>query len=95
MPLKPLQDRIIVERIESEKTTAAGIVIPDHAAEKADQGIVLSVGPGKHDRRGDLKSIPLQPGDRVLFAKTAGQTVKVDGQEYLILREDDCLAKVN
>ena len=94
MTLKPLQDRVLVQRVDSEKVTAGGIVIPDAAAEKADQGVVLAVGPGKYDEHGVLHAVPLQTGDRVLFGKFAGQTVKVEDKEYLILREDDVLAVV-
>jgi chaperonin GroES len=94
MTLKPLQDRVLIERVDSEKVTAGGIVIPDTAAEKADQGVVLAAGPGKYDEHGVLHAVALQPGDRVLFSKFAGQTVKVDGKEHLILREDDVMAIV-
>lgn len=94
MTLKPLHDRVLVERVDSEKVTAGGIVIPDTAAEKADQGVVLAVGPGKRDEHGVLHAVSLQSGDRVLFSKFAGQTVKVNGKEHLILREDDVMAIV-
>lgn len=94
MTLKPLQDRVLVQRVDSEKVTAGGIVIPDAAAEKADQGVVLAVGPGKYDEHGVLHAVAVQPGDRVLFSKFAGQTVKVDGQENLVLKEDDIMAIV-
>lgn len=94
MTLKPLQDRVLIERVDSEKVTAGGIVIPDTAAEKADQGVVLAVGPGKYDEHGVLHAVAVQSGDRVLFGKFAGQTVKVDDKEYLILREDDVIAVV-
>jgi chaperonin GroES len=94
MTLKPLLDRVLVERVDSEKVTAGGIVIPDTATEKADQGVVISVGPGKYDEHGVLHSVPVQPGDRVLFGRLAGQTTKVDGKEFLILRADDIFAVV-
>ena len=94
MTLKPLQDRVLVQRVDSEKVTAGGIVIPDAAAEKADQGVVLAVGPGKYDEHGVLHAVAAQPGDRVLYSKFAGQTVKVDGQENLVLKEDDIMAIV-
>lgn len=92
MTLKPLSDRVLVERVDSEKVTAGGIVIPDTATEKADQGTVLAVGPGKYDEHGVLHAVAINSGDRVLFSKFAGQTVKVDDKEYLILREDDVMA---
>ena len=89
MNLRPLNDRVIVKRIESETTTASGIVIPDNAAEKPDQGEVLAVGPGKHDEDGVWDSILVGRGDRVLFGKYSGQTVKVAGDELLVMKEDD------
>lgn len=94
MKLKPLQDRIVVQRQEAATTTASGIVIPDQAAEQASQGQVLAVGPGKHDDRGVLHALDIQVGDQVLFSKFSGQTVKVDDQEYLILRQEDVMAVV-
>ena len=94
MNLQPLADRVIVERIESETKTASGIVIPDNAAEKPDQGEVLSVGPGKRNDRGDLVAMNIRVGDRVLFGKYSGQTVKVDGEELLVMREEDLFAVV-
>ena len=84
MKLRPLHDRVVVKRVEQETRTASGIVIPDNAAEKPDQGEVLSVGPGKRNER----------GDRVLFGKYSGQTVKVDGDELLVMREEDIFAVV-
>ncbi|ABE48636.1 MULTISPECIES: co-chaperone GroES [Methylobacillus] len=94
MAIRPLQDRVIVKRLEEERKTASGIVIPDTAAEKPDQGEVIAVGPGKKDDNG--KSIPLdvKVGDKVLFGKYAGQAVKVNGEEVLVLREDDILGIV-
>ncbi len=95
MNLKPLSDRVVVRRVDSEAVTAGGIVIPDAAAEKADQGQVLAVGPGKRDKDGQVIALDVAVNDRVLFGKFAGQTVKVDGEELLILREEDILAVVN
>lgn len=92
MPLRPLNDRIVVKRSEPERTTASGIVLPDSAGEKPEQGEVLAVGPGKRNEYGALLSLSVQTGDRVLFGKYAGQTVKLDGQEVLVIREDDILA---
>ena len=94
MNLRPLHDRVIVKRIESETTTASGIVIPDNAAEKPDQGEVLAVGPGKKNDKGELIALNVAVGDRVLFGKYSGQTVKVDGEELLVMKEDDLFAVV-
>ncbi|HCL86123.1 MAG TPA: co-chaperone GroES [Comamonadaceae bacterium] len=94
MNLRPLHDRVIVKRIESETTTASGIVIPDNAAEKPDQGEVIAVGPGKMDEDGDRMDMSVKVGDRVLFGKYSGQTVKVNGDELLVMKEDDLFAVV-
>ncbi|WP_313311893.1 co-chaperone GroES [Pulveribacter sp.] len=94
MNLRPLHDRVIVKRIESETTTASGIVIPDNAAEKPDQGEVLAVGPGKLDEDGDRIAMGVKVGDRVLFGKYSGQTVKLHGEELLVMKEDDLFAVV-
>ena len=91
MQIRPLHDRVIVKRLESERTTAAGIVIPDSAGEKPDQGEVVAVGPGKRDDSGKIIPMDVKVGDRVLFGKYAGQTVKVDGQELLVMREEDIM----
>ncbi|MDR3322901.1 MAG: co-chaperone GroES [Zoogloeaceae bacterium] len=89
--IRPLHDRVIAKRVEAERTTAAGIVIPDSAGEKPDQGEVLAVGPGKRDDSGKITAPDVKVGDRVLFGKYAGQTVKIDGQEILVLREEDIM----
>lgn len=94
MNIRPLHDRVIVKRVEAERTTASGIVIPDSAGEKPDQGEVLAVGPGKRDDSGKQNAPDVKVGDRVLFGKYAGQTVKVDGQELLVMREEDLFAVV-
>ena len=94
MKLRPLADRVIVKRVEQETKTASGIVIPDAAAEKPDQGEVLSFGPGKRNDRGDIVAMNVKVGDRVLFGKYSGQTVKVDGDELLVMREEDLFAVV-
>nr|WP_253946272.1 MULTISPECIES: co-chaperone GroES [Niveibacterium] len=94
MKIRPLHDRVIVKRIEAERTTASGIVIPDSAGEKPDQGEVVAVGPGKFLDNGEVRKVDLKVGDRVLFGKYAGQTVKVDGQEVLVMREEDILGVV-
>ncbi|MDR2165900.1 MAG: co-chaperone GroES [Zoogloeaceae bacterium] len=89
--IRPLHDRIIVKRVEAERTTASGIVIPDSAGEKPDQGEVLAVGPGKRDDSGKVIAPDVKVGDKILFGKYAGQTVKVDGEEILVIREEDIL----
>jgi chaperonin GroES len=94
MKLRPLADRVIVKRVENETKTASGIVIPDSAAEKPDQGEVLAVGPGKKNDKGELLPMNVKVGDRVLFGKYSGQTVKVDGDELLVMKEDDLFAVV-
>ena len=91
MKIRPLHDRVIVKRVEAERTTASGIVLPDSAGEKPDQGEVLAVGPGKRDDNGKQVALDVKVGDRVLFGKYAGQTVKVDGQELLVMREEDIM----
>lgn len=94
MNLRPLHDRVIVKRLENETKTASGIVIPDNAAEKPDQGEVLAVGPGKKNDKGEVIALNVKVGDRVLFGKYSGQAVKIDGQELLVMREEDLFAVV-
>ncbi|MEM5297766.1 co-chaperone GroES [Burkholderia sp. JPY481] len=94
MSLRPLHDRVIVKRLGQETRTASGIVIPDSAAEKPDQGEILAVGPGRRGDDGKRVEPDLQVGDRVLFGKYSGQAVKVDGDELLVLREEDIVAVV-
>ena len=94
MNLRPLHDRVIVKRLDNETKTASGIVIPEAAAEKPDQGEILAVGPGKKDDQGKSIALDVKVGDRVLFGKYAGQAVKVDGQELLVMREEDIMAVV-
>ncbi|RZF27329.1 co-chaperone GroES [Paraburkholderia sp. UYCP14C] len=94
MSLRPLHDRVIVKRLDQETCTASGIVIPDSAAEKPDQGEILAVGPGRRGNDGKRVEPDLEVGDRVLFGKYAGQAVKVDGNELLVLREEDIVAVV-
>lgn len=91
MKIKPLQDRVIVKRLEEETKTAGGIIIPDTAKEKPQQGKVVAVGPGKVLEGGTRVEMTVKGGDLVLFSKYAGSEVKVDGDEYLIMREDDIL----
>ena len=94
MKLRPLHDRVIVKRLENETKTASGIVIPDAAAEKPDQGLVLAVGPGRLNDKGERVAPNVKKGDRVLFGKYSGQTVKVEGKELLVMKEDDLFAVV-
>lgn len=94
MKLRPLHDRVIVKRLENETKTASGIVIPDNAAEKPDQGEILAVGPGRKNEKGDLVAMNIKVGDRVLFGKYAGQTVKVEGEELLVMREEDLMGVI-
>ncbi|MBV6305873.1 co-chaperone GroES [Candidimonas humi] len=93
MKIRPLHDRVVVKRIERRKT-ASGIVIPDSATEKPEQGEVVAIGGGKRLQDGSVLPLHLKIGDQVLFGKYAGQTVKIDGEEWLVLREDDVLAVV-
>lgn len=95
MHLQPLHDRVIVKRLEEERMTAAGIVIPDSAAEKPNQGEIIAVGNGKLLPDGSLLPLDVKVGDKVLFGKYAGQTVKVANEEFLVLREDDIMAIVD
>ncbi len=94
MKIRPLHDRVIVKRLDQERQTASGIVIPDSAAEKPDQGEVLAVGAGKILEDGKVSPMAVKVGDRVLFGKYAGQTVKVEGEEQLVLREEDIMGVV-
>ena len=94
MKIRPLHDRVIVKRLEEERKTASGIVIPDAAAEKPDQGEILAVGKGKILENGDVRKMDVKVGDRVLLGKYAGQTVKVDGEELLVMREEDIMGVV-
>ena len=94
MKIRPLHDRVIVKRLDEEKKTASGIVIPDTAAEKPDQGEVMSVGKGKLTEEGELVPLDVKVGDRVLFGKYSGQTVRLSGDELLVMREEDILGVV-
>ena len=94
MKIRPLHDRVIVKRLEEEKTSPGGIVIPDSAAEKPIQGEVVSVGNGKILENGEVRALDVKKGDRVLFGKYSGNEVKVDGKEYLVLREDDIMGVI-
>ena len=91
MKLRPLQDRILVKRVEEETKTAGGIYIPDTAKEKPQMGQIVSVGNGKKTEDGKVIPVDVKAGDRILFGKYSGTEVKVEGEEYLIMREDDIL----
>ena len=92
MKIKPLSDRILVIKVEEEKKTKGGILIPDTAKEKPQEGKVIAVGPGKVNEKGDRIPLDVKKGNRVLFGKFAGNEIKIDGVEHLIMREDDILA---
>jgi len=94
MKIRPLHDRVIVRRLEEERKSAGGIVIPDNAAEKPDQGEVIAVGPGKKSEEGKLLPMDVKVGDRVLFGKYSGTAVKIEGTEYLVMREEDIMGVV-
>jgi len=94
MNVKPLQDRVIVKRIDEEETTKGGIIIPDTAKEKPIEGKIVAVGSGKILESGKKSPLEVKKGDRVLFGKYAGTEIKVEGEEYLIMREDDIVAIV-
>jgi chaperonin GroES len=94
MKLKPLGDRLIVKAVEEEETTASGLVLPDTAKEKPQKGTVLAVGDGKLDDNGQRVPLDVSEGDEVLYSKYGGTEIKVDGEELLVLRESDVLAKV-
>ena len=91
MKFRPLHDRIVVERLDAEAKSAGGIIIPDTAQEKPSQGKVVAVGPGGRDEAGKLIPIDLKAGDRVLFGKWSGTEVKIDGHDYLIMKESDIM----
>lgn len=92
--IRPLHDRVVVKRVEEERKSAGGIVIPDSAAEKPDQGEVTAVGPGKRTDDGKLQPMDVKIGDRILFGKYSGTTVKIEGDEYLVMREDDIMGVI-
>ncbi|MCL4766355.1 MAG: co-chaperone GroES [Hyphomicrobiaceae bacterium] len=91
MKFRPLHDRVVVRRVESEHKSAGGIIIPDTAAEKPQQGEILAVGPGSRDESGKLVPLDVKAGDKVLFGKWSGTEVKIDGQELLIMKESDVM----
>ena len=95
MKIRPLQDRIVVKRIDAEKTTKGGIIIPDTAKEKPIEGKVVAVGNGKALKDGKVRPLEVKVGDTVLFGKYSGTEVKIEGEEHVLLREDDVLAVTN
>ena len=94
MKIRPLNDRVLVKRLESEERSAGGIIIPDSAKEKPAQGQVVAVGPGKLNEAGQRVALNVKAGDKVLFSKYGGTEVKLDGEDFLIMREDDVLGVV-
>jgi len=94
MKIRPLHDRVIVRRMEEERKTASGIVIPDSATEKPDQGEIIAIGNGKVLEDGSVRKLDVKVGDKVLFGKYSGQTVKVSGEELLVMREEDIMGVV-
>lgn len=94
MKVRPLSDRVIVKRVEEERKTSSGIVIPDSATEKPDQGEIIAVGKGKIGDDGKLQPMNVKVGDKVLFGQYAGQAFKIDGQDYMTMREDDIIGVI-
>jgi len=94
MHFRPLHDRVLVRRVDAEEKTAGGIIIPDTAKEKPQQGEIIAVGPGARNEQGQLVPLDVKPGDRVLFAKWSGNEVKIDGEDLLIMKEGDLLGVV-
>ena len=94
MNIRPLHDRLVVKRMEEERTSAGGIVIPDSATEKPSRGEVIAAGNGKISENGDVRPLDVKVGDTVLFGKYAGTEIKIEGEEVLIMREDDILAVI-
>lgn len=95
MKIRPLHDRVIIKRLEEERTSPGGIVIPDTATEKPIRGEVVAVGKGKILENGDVRPLDLKVGDKVLFGKYSGTDVKIDGEDYLVMREEDVVAVLN
>ena len=91
MGFRPLHDRVVVRRVDSEEKTAGGIIIPDTAKEKPSEGIIEAVGPGARDESGKIVPLDVKAGDRILFGKWSGTEVKIDGTEYLIMKESDIM----
>ncbi|RMH16194.1 MAG: co-chaperone GroES [Gammaproteobacteria bacterium] len=94
MKIRPLQDRVVVKRMEEERTSAGGIVLPDSAAEKPSQGEVIAAGNGKVLENGDVRPMDVKVGDKILFGKYAGTEIKVDGEDLLVMREEDVIGVI-
>lgn len=94
MKMRPLHDRVIIKRAEEETTTAGGIVLPGSAAEKPSRGEVISVGRGKLLENGEIRNLDVKVGDKVLFGKYSGNEVKIDGEDYIVMREDEIMAVI-
>jgi chaperonin GroES len=95
MHFRPLHDRVVVRRIDADEKTAGGIIIPDTAKEKPQEGEVVAVGPGAHGDKGSLVTLTVKPGDRVLFGKWSGTEVRIDGEDLLIMKESDILGVID
>ena len=95
MKIRPLHDRVVIKRLEAEEKTASGIVLPGAAAEKPDMGEVIAIGNGKILEDGSVRALELKVGDKVIFGKYSGQTVKVDGEELMVMKEDDVMGVVS
>src|SRR6187549_2448911 len=94
MKFRPLGDRVLVKRVEEEERTKGGIIIPDTAKEKPQEGEVIAVGPGARDENGKVQALDLQPGDRILFGKWSGTEVRIDGEDLLIMKESDIMGVI-
>ena len=94
MKFRPLHDRVVVRRIEAEEKTKGGIIIPDTAKEKPQEGEIIAVGPGARDDKGELVPLDVRPGDRILFGKWSGTEVRIDGEELLIMKESDIMGVI-
>jgi chaperonin GroES len=95
MKIRPLHDRVVIKRLEAEEKTASGIVLPGAAAEKPDMGEVIAIGNGKILEDGSVRALELKVGDKVIFGKDSGQTVKIDGEELMVMKEDDVMGVVS
>jgi chaperonin GroES len=95
MKLRPLQDRVLIRRVEQEAKTAGGIIIPDTAQEKPMEGEIVAAGPGARDEKGTLHPLDVKPGDRVLFGKWSGAEIKLDGEDLLIMKESDIMGVID
>jgi chaperonin GroES len=94
LKLRPLHDRVVIKRLDEEKKSAGGILIPDNATEKPDQGEVIAIGNGRVMEDGKLRPLDVKVGDRILFGKYSGSTVKIEGTEYLVMKEDDIMGVI-